>query len=184
MTGAGTCMYLRICCKTNERYNFIFFLFELFNGDIVTVDVVTRLFGFDLALSFSLFFINNDYEQGEQFYMNAIDIVSIFGAFNFSFFFATFYVRSQKCILLLIDSYVRLGLLLLLPSWYGCVAGTCHTVYRFSLLMWRNHRLYLYTIKNCTPYETNEAENTKMKRAQTNWWNANANDGEREKNAE
>lgn len=26
------------CCATNERYNFIFFLFVLFDGDFVTVD--------------------------------------------------------------------------------------------------------------------------------------------------
>lgn len=160
---------------SNERYDFIFFLFVPFDGDFVTVDGAT-----DCCSALAITLSDHTIQNVCACFFAFADIVFYPRAFNFPF---AVLQTQPKCILLLIDFYRFFFSLtfffISLPYCCCCCCCSlllvaCRTVYCF-------HRLDLslslsvesqYRVQWNIVYHKNKRSGKRKKRAQTNWRNA------------
>lgn len=128
------------CCATNERYNFIFFLFVLFDGDFVTVDAAIVMLRLLLP-------ITDTVRSVRGLCWSATDIVFILVLLIFLSAPYILYDTPPKCILLLIDFFFLLSSLCSQPPFSCCYLSHCLP---FSLSIWKNHS-DCCTMKHCIP---------------------------------
>lgn len=137
---ACACICVHFLLRDQRRYNFIFFLFVLFDGDFVTVDATIVMLRLLLP-------ITDTVRSVRGLCWSATDIVFILVLLIFLSAPYIYIIRYATKVYFIVDRFFLLSSLCSHPPFSCCYLSHCLP---FSLSIWKNHS-DCCTMKHCIP---------------------------------